>query len=133
MNTELMTDDEALREQGMSEGVKNVPELRLKLRPMTALSFSWMLRNKVFEEDGADIMSKAAAYAYLHTSDKEEIRSVVNHRGKFLDAVDEWIDRNVQHHNQLEPLSGEMNTAFEQYMAAQSSGGSPYKSDGSKN
>lgn len=128
-----MTDDESLRDQGMTEGVKNVPELRLKLRPMTPLSFSWMLRNKVFDEECGDIMQKTAAYAFLHTADRDMIRSVVNHRDKFLDAVDEWMDSNITCDSQLATLAGDMNNAILQRMAAQSTGGSPYKGDGAKN
>lgn len=128
---DLKTDDEALRDQGMTDGTKAMPSLKLKLRPLTALSLSWMQRNGLF--DDGDMVQKTAAFSYLHSADKTDIRAVVNDKAKFLDAVDEWIDENIQHHRQLEPIAEEMNKALMQYMAAVSSGGSPYKGDGSKN
>ena len=132
-DNDLLTDDEALRVVGMTDGAKSIPELQINLRPMTALSLSWMQRNNVFDESDGDMMQKTSAFAYLHSAEKSEIRTVVNSRDKFFSAVDDWLDENIQHHAQLEPLAEEMNTSFETYMAAQSKGGSPYKGDGAKN
>ena len=117
----------------MTDGVKLVPELKLTLRPMTALSLSWMQRNNVFDDASGDLMRVPSAFAYLHTAPKIEIRSVVNDKEKFSSAVDDWIEETIQHHTQLEPIAVEMNTSFETYMAAQSKGGGPYKGDGAKN
>jgi hypothetical protein len=116
MNEELMTDDELLREIGMTDGPKSVS--RFKLRPITALSLSWMQRNNMFEESFGDMLQKTAAFAYLHSEDKQKIRSVVNDRLPFLSAVDDWMDQNVSHHSELEPLSDEMNKSFDRYMSA---------------
>ena len=132
-DNDLLTDDEALRVVGMTDGAKSIPELNLNLRPMTALSLSWMQRNNVFYESDGDMMQKTAAFAYLHFAEKQEIRAVVNNREKFFSAVDDWLDENIQHHNQLEPIAAEMNASFESYMAAQSKGGGPYKGNGAKN
>ena len=67
------------------------------------------------------------------TTENQRIRSVVNSRDKFFSAVDDWLDENIQHHNQLEHIAAEMNASFESYMAAQSKGGGPYKGNGAKN
>ena len=132
-DTELQTDEEALRLQGMTDGAKSIPSLGLTMRPMTALSLSWMQRNRIFDDDSSDMMQKTASFAYLHSEDKDTIRGVVNDRAKFMDAIDQWIDNKISHHSQLEPFATEMNSAFEAYMSAQSNGGGTYQGDGSKN
>lgn len=128
MNTELMTDDEALRMQGVTEGPKKIG--KITLRPMTALSLSWLQRNRIFDDETGDTMSKTAAFVFLHSEPKDAIRSVVNDRNAFLDAVDEWIDRTVTHHNELEPYSEAMNDAMEQYLASASSASNPSQTMG---
>jgi hypothetical protein len=131
---ELVKDDEVLREIGFTEGPKQVS--KFTMRPVTALSLSWLQRNKVFDGEFSDMMQKTAAYAYLHCEDKATIRSVVNDPREFLDAVDEWIDENILHHSQLEPIALEMNAALETYMAATTTAAHPSTgtgSSGSKN
>lgn len=123
MNEELMTDDEALREIGMTEGPKKVS--RFKLRPITALSLSWMQRNNLFDESFGDMLQKTAAFAFLHSEDKARIRSVVNDRIPFLSAVDEWLDENIKHHSELEPVSQEMTDSLDRYMAAITTSANP--------
>ena len=123
MNEDLRTDDEILREIGMTEGPKKVS--RFKLRPVTALSLSWMQRNKLFDDDFGDMLMKTAAFAFLHTEDKAKIRSVVNDRLPFIGAVDEWMDENIRHHSELEPVSAEMTDALDRYMASITSAAHP--------
>lgn len=123
MNEELTTDDELLREAGMTEGPKKVS--RFKLRPITALSLSWMQRNKLFDDDCIDMLCKTAAFAFLHTEDKARIRSVVNDRQTFFSAVDEWLDDNIKHHIELEPVSQEMTESLDRYMAAMTTAANP--------
>lgn len=118
-----MTDDEALREIGMTEGPKKVS--RFKLRPITALSLSWMQRNNLFDESFGDMLQKTAAFAFLHSEDKARIRSVVNDRIPFLSAVDEWLDENIKHHSELEPVSQEMTDSLDRYMAAITTSANP--------
>lgn len=122
-DTDLQTDDEILRMDGMADGPKKVSGFNL--RPVTALSLSWMQRNNLFEDDFGDMLLKTAAFAYLHTADKVSIRGVVNNREKFLGAVDEWMDDNVRHHSELEPVSQEMTDALDRYMATATSSGQP--------
>lgn len=113
-----MTDDEALREQGMTDGNKKISGITI--RPMTALSLSWLQRNDVFGDSG-DSMQKTAAFVYLHSEPREAIRAVVNDRAAFLDAVDDWIEANFPHHAQLSPYSDLMSEAMNTYLAASSS------------
>lgn len=127
---DLSTDEEAMRITAMGDGVKKIG--RIKLRPLTALTMSQMQRNDMLEE-GNNTLQKGAAYAYLHSAPKDEIRAVVNNKEKFLDAVDEWLDKNFSHHSEMEQYMLEMGQSFDQYMAAQSTGSGPYQDDGSKN
>ena len=113
----MMTDDEALREQGMTQGNKKLGAITI--RPMTALSLSWLQRNDVFGDTG-DSMQKTAAFIYLHSQPREVIRNVVNDRAAFLDAVDDWIEANFPHHAQLSPYSDLMSEAMNAYLAASS-------------
>ena len=116
MDTELLTDDEALRIAGMTDGPKR--KVGFTLSPLTALSLSWLQRNRIFDDGEGDMIQKTAAYAFVHTSKREEIRAVVNDRESFLDAVDNWIEKNIRHHSELEPVSQEMTDALDRYMAA---------------
>ena len=117
MSIELLTDDEALREQGMTQGDKKISGITI--RPMTALSLSWLQRNDVFGDTG-DSMQKTAAFVYLHSQPRDVIRAVVNDRDAFLDAVDDWIEANFSHHSQLSPYSDLMTEAMNTYLAASS-------------
>lgn len=118
MNTdnELITDDDLLREQAMCDGPKQVS--KFTLRPVTAVSLSWMQRTRVFDDEQGDVMQKTACFAYLHTADKAEIRSVVNNLDKFLARVDLWIEENIVNHKELNPVSDEMMQAINRYLAA---------------
>jgi hypothetical protein len=117
MSIELLTDDEALREQGMTQGDKKISGITI--RPMTALSLSWLQRNDVFGDTG-DSMQKTAAFVYLHSEPREVIRAVVNDRAAFLNAVDDWIEVNFPHHAQLSPYSDLMTESMNAYLAASS-------------
>lgn len=123
MNTDMMTDDDALREQGMTDGKRKLG--KIQLRPMTALSLSWMQRNRLFDDETGDTMQKTAAFVFLHSQPKEEIRAVVNDRAAFLDAVDGWMEAHIKHHTELEPYSAVMSEAMEQYLAATSAAANP--------
>jgi len=113
-----MTDDEALREQGMTEGNKNISGITI--RPMTALSLSWLQRNNIFDDEG-DSMQKTAAFVFLHSEPREVIRAVVNNRAAFLNAVDDWLDEKFPHHTQLLPYTELMTNSMNAYLAASSS------------
>jgi hypothetical protein len=116
-NIELVKDDEILREEGMADGPIKISGI--ELRPITALSVSWMQRNQVFS-DAKDLIWKTCAFAYLHSAPKIEIRAVVNDKYIFAEAVDEWIDENISHHLQTGEIAKGMNAAFERYSASAS-------------
>jgi hypothetical protein len=120
---DLTTDDELTREAGMTAG--SVKKGRFTLRPMTPVSLSWLQRNRVFDDDYGDMLQKTAAYAFLHTEPKDEIRAVVHDRVAFLNAVDDWMEENLQHHTELSPVSDEMERAVEHYMAATTTAANP--------
>lgn len=121
---ELLTDEEALREDGMTDGPKVIG--RFKLRPMTPVSLSWCQRNHIFDDELGDPMQKTAAYVFLHTEPKEVIRGVVHDREKFANAVDDWMDKHIQNHiHDLEPYSNEMSNSIQKYLAAISQAKNP--------
>ena len=112
---ELTTDDEILRIQGMEDGPKKIAGR--ELRPISALTLSWMQRNKFFDP-GWDLIWKCAAFTLLHSEPIPKIRSIVNDRAAFLEAVDVWIEKNILHRDDVQTLSKAMDEAFELYMAA---------------
>jgi hypothetical protein len=116
-NTDLLSDDEALRIQGITDGPKLVAGR--ELRPITALTISWLQRNKFFDPDKDNIW-KAAAFMFLHSEPFTKIRSVVNDRSAFLDAVDIWIEKNMPDQRTVSAMATDMNQAFSLYMAATS-------------
>ena len=116
-NIELAKDDEILREEGMAEGAAKAAGI--DLRPITALSVSWMQRNEVFS-DTKDLIWKTCAFAYLHSAPFTEIRSSVNDKSAFIDAVDCWIEKNISHHLETGEIASAMNAAFQRYSASAS-------------
>lgn len=114
--TELLErDDELTREAGFTDGPKKVA--KLNLRPVTGLSLSWMQRHRIFDDE-SDMIQKTSAFAFLHSVDRDIIRSVIHDRGEFLNAVDDWIDENISHHDQLNPVAAAMNESLNQYMTS---------------
>jgi len=117
-NIELIKDDEILREEAMCDGPTKILD-GIELRPITALSVSWMQRNEIFS-DTKDTIWKSAAFAYLHSAPFSAIRHVVNDKSAFMEAVDIWIERNLAHHLQAADLSKAMGEAFSRYMSSAS-------------
>lgn len=112
---ELTTDDEVLRIQGMEDGPKQVAGR--ELRPISALTLSWMQRNKFFEQ-GRDLIWKCAAFMFLHSEAIPKIRSVVNDKDAFMVAVDTYIEKNILHRDDVQTFSKAMDDAFNLYMSA---------------
>ena len=112
---ELTTDDEILRIQGMEDGPKQVAGR--ELRPISALTLSWMQRNKFFGEV-RDLIWKCAAFMFLHSEPIPKVRSVVNDNDAFMITVDQWIEKNILHRDDVQTLSKAMDQAFELYMSA---------------
>jgi hypothetical protein len=101
------------------------------LRPITALTISWMQRNEVFSGD-MDPVWKAAAFTFLHSEPMSTIRGVVNDRATFINAVDSWIEKNMTHHHETGAMSDEMGKAFDLYNSA-SPASQPGEGSGSGN
>jgi hypothetical protein len=116
-NRDMEKDDDILREEGMTEGPMKFGDM--ELRPITALSVSWMQRNQVFSND-KDLIWKSAAFVFLHSAPFAEIRKNVNESSLFIDAVDCWLERNVVHHSEMNAIASIMAKAFERYAAASS-------------
>jgi len=112
---QLIKDDEILRIEGATENKREFH--KWEFRPITALTVSWMQRNDIFG-DKFDLIWKSAAYAFLHSAPFTKIRSVVNDRELFSDAVDLWISENLIHHNEIAMISEDMNEAFKRYSSA---------------
>jgi len=114
-DNDLVKDDEILRIQAMEDGPKKVNGSIL--RPITALTISWMQRNEVFSGD-MDPVWKAAAFTFLHSEPISTIRGVVNDRATFINAVDSWIESNMRHHHETGAMSETMSSAFDLYNSA---------------
>jgi hypothetical protein len=112
---ELEKDDEILRIEGATENKRELH--KWELRPITALTVSWMQRNDIFG-DKFDLIWKSGAYAFLHSAPFVKIQPVVNDRALFSDAVDLWISENLIHHEEIAMISEDMNAAFKRYSSA---------------
>ena len=106
---------------------------KLNLRPITIRTLSQMKRNGILDNENQDVFQKTAAFGFIHSASKEEVSAVVSDKEKFQSAVDDWMDENFTHHNEMEPLAEAMNKSFEEYSAAASTGSVPYQGNGSKN
>jgi hypothetical protein len=127
-DNEMLKDDEVLREIGMTDGPRIVGGL--EMRPITALSMSWIRRMNIFTDDTLDELIRTAAFAYLHTEEKEKIRCVIWNRDQFYNAVDEWLDEHApKHHSALEPFADAMAQAIELYSASESKAQHPSPGD----
>lgn len=114
MNEEMMTDDEVLRMQGMTDGPKKVS--RLTLRPITGESWAWLQTLKVFSDEVGSY-HQAAAFAFLHSEPVEVIRGLVFKRDAFWPEVSKWIGERHAHHDEIEPYALELTAAYERYSA----------------
>ena len=114
-NQDLVKDDEILRIQAMEDGPKKINGRTM--RPITALTISWMQRNEVFSGE-MDPVWKAAAFTFLHSEPMSTIRGVVNDRDTFINAVDSWIEKNMKHHHETTGMSEAMGAAFDLYNSA---------------
>tara|TARA_R110000868_G_scaffold11355_1_gene55504 strand:+ start:753 stop:1157 length:405 start_codon:yes stop_codon:yes gene_type:complete len=129
-NIELMTDEEVLTRGAVKTDEKIA---KLNLRPITIRTLSQMKRNGILDNENQDVFQKTAAFGFIHSASKEEVSAVVSDKEKFQSAVDDWMDENFTHHNEMEPLAEAMNKSFEEYSAAASTGSVPYQGNGSKN
>ena len=115
---ELETDDEALRERGLTDGPVQVA--KITLRPITPTSFSQIMRRGIFNDDKGDPLQRTAGYVFLHSEPKDKIQAVVNNELLFWTAVDDWLDENLEHHLDMAPYSDAMSEGISIYLAAKS-------------
>ena len=120
---ELETDDEVLRERGLTDGP--VPINKITLRPITPASFSQIMRRGIFNDDKGDPIQRTAGYVFLHSEPKDKIQQVVNNDILFWAAVDEWLDENLKHHLDMAPYSDAMAEGISIYLAAKSEAKNP--------
>jgi hypothetical protein len=97
-------------------GCKTADSFRF-LRPINALTISWMQRNEVFSRE-MDPVWKAAAFTFLQSEPMSTIRGAVNDRATFINAVDSWIEKNMKHHHETTGMSEVMGAAFDLYNSA---------------
>ena len=115
-NNELETDDEILRERGLTDGPVQVA--KITLRPITPTSFSQIMRRGIFNDDKGDPLQRTAGYVFLHSEPKDKIQAVVNNELLFWTAVDDWLDENLNHHLEMAPYSDAMSEGISIYLAA---------------
>lgn len=101
-DTDLLTDDEALREQAMLSGPTKCG--RWEMRPTAALEISWMQRCKILSPE-MDVLWRGSAFAFLHSMPKATIRSLVNDFPRFAVAVDDWMEKQQPTPNELRALN----------------------------
>lgn len=115
MDTDTMTDDEALRVTSMTDGPKVVGKFDLK--PLTAETLAWMQTLGAFDEDLGSI-HKGAAFIIIHSLPKKQILPMVFRRTSFWEYVSQWLSENINHHTELAPYNEEFDAAWERYNAA---------------
>jgi len=113
----LETDDEILREHGMTSGESKAS--RWTLRTTAATEVSWMQRNKVLEPV-MDILWRSCAFAFIHAAPRTEVRTVVNDREDFIIAVDKWMDANSPNASEIKELAAAMNSRIEEWFSSSS-------------
>ena len=116
MNTELMKDDEALRENAFA--TQEVKIGNLAVRPMTAGTFMQCRRAGIFDTE--DNLFWISGYLYIHAADKAEVALAVQDRAKFEAAMYAFIEANFKHHGDLVDFSESIDGALRAYSASRS-------------
>lgn len=122
MIEDLQTDDELMRESGMTDGPKRVN--KLTLRPITCESWAWMQTVKIFSDDVGSY-HQAAAFAFLHSEPLDYLRGLIFKRDAFWPEVSKWIGERHAHHDDIEPYAKELTDAYERYAAATTHAANP--------
>lgn len=133
MTNELQTDDEALREAGMTDGPKKIGKWRLE--PMNVDTLGWMQSIGVFDdENDISLIHKSAAFVVMHSAPEDELMGVVFNKRDFWIYVSKWLRKNVRPHDELLPYAKELNSAWDRYNACVSSSVNPSEdTPGAKN
>jgi len=122
-HNDLELDDEVTRLKAFTDSPKLVAGITL--RPLSVASLSWCQDNGVFDYQGKNKIWRNAAYAYLHSADRRIIQSVVNDRDAFSNAVDDWMDANFLHHDQIAAFDSTAADAINFYMASTTTSSTP--------
>ena len=116
MNTELMKDDEALRENPFI--TQEIKIGNLTLRPMTAGSFMQCRRAGIFDTD--DNLFWISSYLYIHGGDFSEVSMAVQDKAKFEAAMYSFINDNFKHHADIIEFNEPVDIALRSYSASKS-------------
>jgi hypothetical protein len=114
MNTELLTDDEVLREAGMREGARNTG--KWKMRPCVPGTIS-IIRSNMLEK--RDEFWFVAAFAFVHIAPIDDVLAVDNDPIAFNKAVRRWQLENLTTIDEQNDLSALVSAAWDKINAAE--------------
>jgi hypothetical protein len=112
--TDLLTDDEVLREQAMRDGTKRVG--KFKLRPCVPGTIS-IIRSNLLEK--RDEFWFVAAFAFVHTAPIEDVLAVDSDPEEFNRAVRRWQLENIADLDDQNELSKLVSAAWDRVNAAE--------------
>jgi hypothetical protein len=113
-DTDLLTDDEILREQAMRDGTKRVG--KFKLRPCVPGTIS-IIRSNLLEK--RDEFWFVAAFAFVHTAPIEDVLAVDSDPEEFNRAVRRWQLENIADLDDQNELSKLVSAAWDRVNAAE--------------
>jgi hypothetical protein len=113
-DTDLLTDDEVLREQAMRDGTKRVG--KFKLRPCVPGTIS-IIRSNLLEK--RDEFWFVAAFAFVHTAPIEDVLAVDSDPEEFNRAVRRWQLENIADLDDQNELSKLVSAAWDRVNAAE--------------
>jgi hypothetical protein len=113
-DTDLLTDDEVLREQAMRDGTKRVG--KFKLRPCVPGTIS-IIRSNLLEK--RDEFWFVAAFAFVHSAPIEDVLAVDSDPEEFNRAVRRWQLENIADLDDQNELSKLVSAAWDRVNAAE--------------
>jgi hypothetical protein len=119
-DTDLLTDDEILREQAMRDGTKRVG--KFKLRPCVPGTIS-IIRSNLLEK--RDEFWFVAAFAFVHTAPIEDVLAVDSDPEEFNRAVRRWQLENIADLDDQNELSKLVSAAWDRVNAAETKAKNP--------
>jgi hypothetical protein len=119
-DTDLLTDDEILREQAMRDGTKRVG--KFKLRPCVPGTIS-IIRSNLLEK--RDEFWFVAAFAFVHTAPIEDVLAVDSDPEEFNKAVRRWQLENIADLDDQNELSKLVSAAWDRVNAAETKAKNP--------
>ena len=113
-DTDLLTDDEALREAGMREGTRTSG--KFKLRPCVPGTIS-IIRSNMLEK--RDEFWFVAAFAFVHTAPLDDVLAVDSDPVAFNKAVRKWQIENIADLEEQNELSRLVSSAWDKVNASE--------------